>query len=171
MAGLPSRCGDPQSPNSERDPAALRVEIPGDAEIELCFAIRRTVFVAGQGVSEREEIDGLDPACTHFLARAAGDAVGTARLRFVDGKAKAERVAVLDEHRRRGVGAALMLALEQEAARLGSGSVVLHAQEASIPFYEILGYRAEGERFFEADIPHRRMSKSHRPLDAASVGA
>ena len=84
----------------------------------------------------------------------------TARLRFVEGTAKAERVAVLDEHRRKGVGAALMNALEEEASRRGSATVVLHAQEASIPFYESLGYRADGERFFEAGIPHRRMCKA-----------
>jgi predicted GNAT family N-acyltransferase len=137
----------------------LRLErVPPDA-LEVCFSIRRTVFVEGQGVSEAAEIDGLDPDCTHFLAHVEEAPVATARLRETGGLAKAERVAVLEAERSRGVGRALMEALEAEALARGLGEVLLHAQVPVIPFYEKLGYAAEGDVFLEDDIAHRVMRK------------
>lgn len=134
-----------------------------DAELDTCHAIRRTVFVDEQGVSHEEEWDDLDGECVHFIARVGGRPVGTARLYPLGAAAKAQRVAVLAEARRHGVGAALMRALETEAARRGCAAVVLHAQTVAIPFYEAIGYAAEGPEFLEAEIPHRLMHKPVRP--------
>jgi predicted GNAT family N-acyltransferase len=117
------------------------------------------VFVLGQGVPEDLEVDGLDPGCTHFVARLVARAIGTARLRDADGSAKAERVAVLEAARGAGAGSALMEVLEAEARGRGYPCVILSAQEAVIPFYARLGYGLESERFFEAGIPHRKMRK------------
>lgn len=130
-------------------------------EFEACLTIRREVFVRGQDVPEEIEIDGLDPDCIHFLATADGDPVGTARFREVNGEAKAERVAVLAPRRGDGIGRRLMEAIEEEARAAGFKGLVLNAQVAVIPFYERLGYRAEGDVFLEADIAHRTM---RRPL-------
>jgi len=88
-----------------------------------------------------------------------GQPAGTARLRVVEGLAKAERVAVLERFRGAGVGAALMRALEGEARRRGLDQMVLHAQVRVIPFYERLGYAAHGPVFDDAGIPHRAMRK------------
>jgi predicted GNAT family N-acyltransferase len=125
-----------------------------------CFEIRRRVFVLEQRVPLEADRDGFDDDAVHFLAELSGRAVGTARLRVVDGVAKAQRVAVLPELRGAGIGRALMDALEAEARARGLSEVVLHAQVPVIPFYERLGYVAEGELFFEAEIPHRRMRRS-----------
>jgi predicted GNAT family N-acyltransferase len=140
----------------------LRLERVSPKDLEVCFAIRRTVFVEGQGVSEEIEIDGLDPECTHFLARLDETPVATARLRETGGLAKAERVAVLEAERGYGVGRALMEALEAAAAARSLGQVLLHAQVPVIPFYEKLGYAAEGDVFLEDDIAHRVMRKKLR---------
>lgn len=141
--------------------AALRVRaVRFDApDFARCEAIRRAVFVAEQGVTEAEEMDGLDVDCAHFLAERGEDALGTARLREVDGAAKAERVAVVAAARRGGVGRRLMDALEAEARRRGHGEVKLAAQTSAIPFYERLGYACFGDPFVEARIPHRWMRK------------
>jgi len=105
-----------------------------------------------------EEMDAHDAEAAHFLALQADDVVGTARLRpLVDGALKAERVAVRRPFRRRGVGRALMQALEDAA--VARGELVLNAQTAVVPFYERLGYRSEGPEFVEAGIPHRAMRK------------
>jgi predicted GNAT family N-acyltransferase len=127
-------------------------------EIAVCIEIRRVVFVLGQDVPEELEVDGLDPTCTHFLAAVDGEPAGTARLRITDnGAAKAERVAVFDRFRGRGVGAAVMRTLEAEAAKRGHSEVRLGAQCDVIPFYERLGYRAYGPVFDDAGIDHRMM--------------
>jgi predicted GNAT family N-acyltransferase len=137
----------------------VTIRLVGQDALDVCLAIRRVVFIEGQGVPEEIEVDGLDGAALHFVAERQGMAIGTARLRLLHGEAKAERVAVLEGQRRGGVGRALMRALEREAARRGASLVLLHAQEESIPFYERLGYCVEGERFYEAGIPHRRMQR------------
>ena len=124
-----------------------------------CDRIRELVFVDEQRVDREEEWDGLDDECVHFLARSDGEAVGTARLRPVDGSAKVERVAVLATARDAGIGRRLMEALEHEARRRGLVPLRLNAQMAAIPFYEKLGYQAQGPVFEEAGIPHRRMEK------------
>ena len=138
----------------------IRVEPAAGAGLDPCLAIRRRVFVEEQGVALADEQDGRDAACSHWLASLDGERVGTARLREVAGAWKAERVAVLAKARGHGVGAALMRALEAEAWRRGATHLLLHAQTSVVPFYERLGYRAEGPVFDEAGIPHRKMSKA-----------
>lgn len=127
-----------------------------------------------QGVSEAEEMDGLDGGCVHFLAREMHEmhgmhetrtarAIGCARLRPLQAggaDAKVERVAVRAELRGRGLGGAIMAAVEAEAARRGWTRLLLHAQLRAARFYEGLGWRPAGGDFEEAGIPHRRMTKS-----------
>lgn len=140
----------------------MRVRIASSAEDRAaCFAIRHTVFVVEQNVPEDEELDDLEDACTHFVALDGDDQpVGTARLWITpEGDAKAQRVAVLAEVRGRGVGVALMNALETEARRRGARKVVLAAQVSALGFYERLGFTAHGELFLDAGILHRTMEK------------
>ena len=118
------------------------------------------VFIEEQEVAEAEEIDGLDGGCHHFLAMAATDDLGTARLRLVDGAvAKAERVAVHRHLRGKGIGRLLMAALEAHARKVGARAVKLGAQVSALRFYEGLGYAAYGPEFDDAGIPHRMMQK------------
>ena len=137
----------------------VRARLAATGELAQCMEIRRRVFIEGQGVAEDIEMDGLDGESAHFVAFADDSAVGTARLREVEGQAKAERVAVLEERRGSGIGRELMRAVEAEARARGFDELVLHAQEAVVEFYRKLGYRSTGELFYEADIPHRPMAK------------
>ena len=142
---------------------SLRVERVGLDLLPTCLELRRVVFIDEQGVPADEEVDGLDPLCTHFLAWNDDRPVGTARLWLTpDGRAKAQRVAVLAATRGQGVGAALMAALEEEALRLGHAAVVLGAQLTAVPFYLRLGYLEQGEVFLDAGIPHRMMRRGLR---------
>lgn len=138
--------------------AALTIEVvDGEDDMNAAFAIRREVFCAEQGVDEAEEIDGLDPECRHYLARLAGDAVGTARTRpLAGGGVKIERVAVLKSLRGRGIGKALMV---RALADITAGQAVLNAQLQVEGFYARLGFIADGETFQEAGIDHVRMVK------------
>jgi predicted GNAT family N-acyltransferase len=135
-------------------------------ERAACLRIRRTVFIEEQGVPEADELDTLDDQCRHFLATpsatsAPTEAIGTARLLFIDAdSAKAQRVAVLAEQRGKGVGTALMFALEGEAARAGGAALVLASQQSAVTFYQRLGYQPYGEVFKDAGIDHVMMSKT-----------
>ena len=133
------------------------------SEMADALAVRRAVFIDEQGVSEEEEIDAHDgdPArvtsALHVIAYLGGRPVATGRL-LLDGEpARIGRVAVPREHRGRGYGTAVMLALQEEARRRGHHAISLAAQLPVIGFYEGLGYAARGEVFLDAGIEHRWM--------------
>jgi predicted GNAT family N-acyltransferase len=134
-----------------------------DRRLAAAHALRRTVFIEEQGVSEALEMDGADGACRHFLASRGGVPVGTARLRPLARAAKIERMAVIAPHRKSGVGRGLIARIEDEAARMGVAEIVLHAQIHAAPFYARLGYVREGAEFEEAGIPHVSMRKRVTP--------
>jgi predicted GNAT family N-acyltransferase len=117
--------------------------------------VRRLVFIEEQSVPEELEWDEADPVAWHVLALTANDeAIGTGRLEI---SGRIGRIAVLAQHRTRGVGRAIVSHLVNQAADLGFTKVYLHAQTTAVAFYERLGFRAEGPVFDEAGIPHVRM--------------
>jgi predicted GNAT family N-acyltransferase len=116
--------------------------------------VRREVFVVEQSVPEELEWDEDDPASVHALATLNREPVGTGRLTPAG---KIGRVAVARRCRGFGLGLRIMKLLIDEARHRGLAEVVLHAQVPALPFYEKLGFRAEGEVFDEAGIPHRTM--------------
>ncbi len=132
---------------------------------EAIFALRMAVFVEEQRCPPEEELDAYDVVATHFLVRVrpphgdeAGRIVATARLlEKGQGVGKIGRVAVLADYRGLGLGAALMRAIHAHADQKGLRRLVLDAQCQAIPFYEKLGYTAEGDIFLDANIEHRRM--------------
>jgi hypothetical protein len=78
-------------------PAVTLIEANSAAERDLAFRVRRRVFVGEQGIAERLEFDAEDATATHLLALLDEEAVGTLRVRLIEGggTAKVERVAVL----------------------------------------------------------------------------
>jgi predicted GNAT family N-acyltransferase len=139
------------------DPKFLRLAY-SDPKFADCFAIRREVFVAEQNVPLEEEQDEHDATALHLLALLDGKPAATARVLLKEGNtAKITRVAVVKQARGTGLGAALMR--EAEAAS-GAEHFILDAQSHALSFYTRLGYRAVGDEFLEAGIPHRHMVKS-----------
>lgn len=133
---------------------------PDDEGLLQCaFAVRREVFCGEQHVPEELELDDLDREAWHFLLLEDGEPVAAARLLSHAGAAKIGRVAVLRPHRGRGLGRRIMEIAMNAAKELRLDPIVLDAQLPSIPFYERLGFVAEGPTFVDAGIPHRRMSK------------
>lgn len=123
-----------------------------------CQAIRRAVFVEGQGVAEAIDFDGQDDQCSHLLLFDEGVPVGTTRIRKTEKGMKLERIAVLSTYRKRGYGELLVKAGLSKV----SGTIYINAQVASLGFYEHLGFTQEdGTVFLEADIPHTVMLWPH----------
>ncbi|MFE2601082.1 GNAT family N-acetyltransferase [Streptomyces sp. NPDC059396] len=141
------------------------------ADVEACFAVRKEVFVVEQRVAEDIEYDGRDEQALQVLAvHDDGTPLGTGRLLY--GPEAADRtggdpavgslgrLAVTAAARGRGVGAALVRAIEDAARELGLAVVDLHAQSHALGFYERLGYEAYGPEFMDAGIPHRSMRRA-----------
>ncbi len=132
-----------------------RADWPQDAA--AIRSVRNAVFVAEQAIPPGLEWDGLDPECSHVLARdRSGTPIGTGRL-LPDGRIG--RMAVLPGWRGRGVGQGLLAGLLAAAAARGQQRVYLHAQVKVAGFYRRAGFMEYGERFTEAGILHVAMMR------------
>ena len=120
-------------------------------------AIRRTVFMEEQGVSEQEELDGTDGACVHLIVYDSDIPVATGRIMITRDDFIIGRVATLKSHRGRGLATGLMQALIDACVVMGGERQILHAQTHARTFYEKLGFTAYGEEFEDAGIPHIAM--------------
>lgn len=133
----------------------MKVELTTD--LDACLALRRAVFINEQGVSEEEEIDGLDDEALHVLGWLDGTPVATARMFLTDRTGKIGRVCVLAQARGTGAGAAIMEGAIKALRERGAAKIKLSSQTYAIPFYEKLGFVAFGPEYPDAGIPHRDM--------------
>lgn len=122
------------------------------------FAIRQKVFIEEQGVPQEMELDEFDPIAWHALAFQGDQCIGTGRLVEIAEKAgQIGRMAVLASFRGNGVGKAILMELIELAVFQKMSCISLHSQVAAIPFYEKVGFTAQGPVYEEAGIPHRNM--------------
>jgi len=122
---------------------------------ELLSIPRRQVFIIEQNTAAGDEFDGQDENAWHWLATShSNQPIGTARLLPTG---QIGRMAVLTEHRDKGIGKALIEEAIAKAKRLGMSEVWVHAQTHASSFYEYAGFEVVGEEFSEVDIAHVKM--------------
>ena len=127
-------------------------------DLDAYYAIRVEVFMQGQGVTKAEEFDGLDDSAIHLLGLDKDTPVAALRLRKLGTMGKIERVAVLEAHRAKGYARDIMrAALTRLTVDPEISEAFLSAQTYIIPFYESMGFVAEGPEYLDANIPHRDM--------------
>lgn len=137
----------------ENQPAVEFLEITDSQSLNEVFAIRRLVFVEEQQVDPEEEYDAYESSSRHFLLRVGGQGVATGRFRSTDKGWKVERMAVLAEARGKGYGEQVLRGMLALIPRDGR-PIYLHAQEHALEFYRKNNFLPQGERFWEANIPH-----------------
>lgn len=130
-----------------------------EEELRDAYFVRRVVFIEEQQVPEEIEVDEHEKDAVHFVAYDGGEPVGAGRLRFFEEYGKAERVAVLPNSRKKGVGERIMKKMEERAAAKGKLLLKLNAQSHAEPFYSKIGYEVCSDVFYEAGIPHVAMEK------------
>ena len=81
------------------------IETSWSEQSDNILRIREKVFIQEQAVPRYIEVDGKDSECIHFLIFIESIPIGTARIKM-DGKI--ERVSILKNHRRKGLGYQLM---------------------------------------------------------------
>ena len=124
------------------------------------FALRRTIFIDEQGVDEALEMDGLDDHATLIVLYVDQTAIGCARYRVLGDKVKVERVGILKEYRRQGLGEHIMTFVEEQIKEYTKAQwITLNAQLTAKDFYLRLGYSPIGDIFMEANIEHQKMIK------------
>lgn len=136
-------------------------KISSDADRDACYLVRMEVFVDEQAVPPWEEMDEHDETADHFAVEVDGKIVGTARIVDAGGIGKIGRVAILKPYRGAGLGAELMQLVISEGFKRFE-TLILDAQVSVIPFYERLGFVAEGPVFLDCNIEHRKMKRRRK---------
>ena len=122
------------------------------------FEIRKLVFSIEQNVPLDEEIDEYESIARHFVLYDNGAPVACARLLYFGDSAKVGRVAVLEQHRRKGFATIICEHCINVARKNGMKNAFLHAQTQAMGFYQTLGFAEEGDVFLEDGIDHIRMT-------------
>ena len=132
--------------------------IHGDQDLTDVFAIRREVFCKEQNCPEEEEFDSFDQKALHVIISEKNKNVAVGRLVQIDDYFKIGRIAVLKECRGMYYGDFVVRMLVDKAFQLGAKEVHISAQTYAKGFYEKIGFKAEGEEYMEAGIPHIAMT-------------
>jgi predicted GNAT family N-acyltransferase len=125
-----------------------------DNIVDEARQIRETVFIKEQGFEK--EYDELDSVAKHIVIYDGNIAVGTCRVFWCDEENSYHvgRIAVLKEHRKKGLGALLMEEAEKLTRELGGKTLKLGGQLRAAGFYERMGYTAYGEQYLDEGYPH-----------------
>lgn len=133
--------------------------ITSDSDYQKALVTRREVFIKEQKVPAEIEIDEFEQSSEHFLLVVADQPAATGRLRIKNHFIKFERIATLKDYRGQGLGKIIMEAMLAHAQKkYPTLTPYMHSQTEAVPFYEKLGWKTQGDIFFEANIPHRVMT-------------
>jgi len=131
--------------------------IKNKKELDEVLKIREVVFIKGQNCPRECEMDGLENEARHVIVKYKGKVIGCARIRFLENKAKLERIALLKDYRGKGFGREIMNYLIKYCRRKKVEEIFLHSQLYVKKFYEKFGFKPRGKSFLEAGIKHIEM--------------
>ena len=133
-----------------------------DAEFERYFDLRWRILRAPWSEPEGSEKDELEDRCFHVMAHDDhNELLGIGRLQF-NSKTEAQirYMAVKPEYEGKGIGKLIAGSLEQHARKHGITTIILHAREPALGFYEKLGYEVTEKSYVLFNcIQHYRMHK------------
>lgn len=131
-------------------------------EVAIHHEIRRRVFVDEQGFFDGSDRDGhdQDTATIRVLGLYGPVAGGAVRLYPLEepGEWKGDRLAVLPEFRKHGLGAPLVRFAVRTAGELGGRRMIAYIQPPNVPFFERLGWERVGEVIEYVGHPHQQMA-------------
>ncbi len=133
--------------------------VESQEELIKCFLVRGIVFLEEQHVSHSLEMDEHEYSVLHFLGQdEMGEPIAASRLRFVEGWAKLERIAVRKKWRGQGYGKKIIRLMLSEGKKRGFSNFKMNAQAHLVEFYRQFGFEPQGEIFMEANIEHILMT-------------
>ena len=133
--------------------------VQGLDELLKVYSIRNIVFVEEQNCPYEEEFDEFEHAATHILALEGTEPIACARIRFVGGYGKLERIAIRKKWRGTGFGKNILEFMINYISKEGVSKMKMHAQQHLEGFYNQFGFTCVGEPFLEAGIKHILMVK------------
>jgi len=141
-------------------PISIRIAPHGSSDYEAAVALRRAVLRTPLGLDFSPEELVREAADTHLTAWSGDRLIGTVVMtRYSDTTVKLRQMAVSEDARGTGAGAALLSAFEDLARARGFTEIVLAARQTAQAFYARHGYTTDGVVFQEVTLPHVRMWK------------
>jgi predicted GNAT family N-acyltransferase len=133
-----------------------------DSEWKAYYALRYNVLREPWNQPLGSEILTDEQDAIHIMAVENNQVLGVARMHESASKQGQVRcVAVATDQQGKGIGKAIMSALETQAQAKGWNEIVLEARENAVPFYKSLGYQIEQESYLLfGEIQHYRMKKA-----------
>ncbi|CAK1239173.1 GNAT family N-acetyltransferase [Fructobacillus tropaeoli] len=128
-------------------------------EIWAMYRARIAVFVVDQH-SEYQDVDEQDLTALHVFYEEDGELLAYARVFAKDQDTVTfGRVLTVQKVRGKGFGKALVQQLmDVMATRFDQEKIEIEAQEHAIGLYERFGFKAYGETFLDAGVPHKMMA-------------
>lgn len=171
---IPSIVRSPFSSVTELEAALDRPEtvqcrlVAGLEELGLHARIREAVFVREQRIFQETDRDAHDDdsATLHVLGCWGLLAGGTVRLYPLKepGLWKGDRLAVLPEFRKHGLGGPLVRFAVREAARRRGNRMIAYIQPTNVAFFERLGWDRVGDTVDYVGQPHQQMAIDLSPF-------
>ncbi|RYD78711.1 MAG: GNAT family N-acetyltransferase [Sphingobacteriales bacterium] len=132
----------------------------GTKEYKQMIALRHSILREPLGMSFTEE--ELEKEKDHILIAAfeEEDMLGCCMLKKIDNRTlQLRQMAVKNNLQGKGIGASIMSFAENISRDRGYRSIIMHARDTAIGFYEKFGYKVKGEPFTEINLPHHVMEK------------
>lgn len=134
-------------------------------DFEQAIRIRTEIFVDEQNIPADLELDEYDDEALHWLILREADLEPVATGRMISYQegcqmrpvAKIERISVVKAARGQKLGNWLMREILKTVISEGFDQAILDAHSHLRPFYEKLGFQAEGDEFWKANVRLYRM--------------
>ncbi|MFL2697821.1 MAG: GNAT family N-acetyltransferase [Gammaproteobacteria bacterium] len=132
-----------------------------EGELEDYYLFRWKMLREPWNMSKESSVDNHEENSYHLIAiNKQKEIVGSGRLHQISAhKGQIRYMAVKEDLHRAGIGSKIVLALEEEAIRIGLNKIILNARENAIKFYSSLGYSLGKPFKSDTGIPHKTMSK------------
>ena len=124
---------------------------------EICFLIRKKVFIEEQSVPSELEWDTDDLNAIHVVLSLNKTAIGCARILTLETHVKLQRMAILKSYRLQGFGSFFLKGIINYTQENLSHKIIISAQERAINFYIKHGFEINSKTYKEAGISHLSM--------------
>ncbi|MEA3211666.1 MAG: hypothetical protein QOE70_4723 [Chthoniobacter sp.] len=132
----------------------------GSKEYHEALQLRAAVLRTPLGLTWTEAELADEPHCYHLGAFEGERLVAVLLLKPLSKeKMKMRQVAVHFDFQGRGAGAQLVAFAEEFSRARNCRSLVAHARESAVGFYQKIGYSVSSDPFIENTIPHRLVMK------------
>ncbi len=128
-------------------------------EVYEILKARAKVFMFEQKIWYLD-MDNVDYTADHLFLEENGEVVAYLRAFKGDKEGEVHIGRVLSVEHNKGLGTKLMNNASDYFMKNGVKSIALNSQMTAVGFYEKLGFKAVGNKFIEAGIPHIRMEKA-----------